>query len=263
MPAIRIGMALQAQRPSSGGAPAFDPATLFSVGGSIGGYGFASTTECWQDVARTTPAVIGNEVLSWRIQAAGGPIYATGSAGTGPIYREDITAIGYLDFAGGKRLATGSLVWGSDEVTAIFGATKIDTTQGTIVELSPSTTFNNGAFWLYTNTDTWNFRSKGTVASTQTVSGYTASRTDIVTGLGKVATDQNIIRVNGTQVGSLATDQGTGNFGTYALNFGQRADASLSLTGRIYSFVLINRILAGADLTNAEAWVDTKTQNPF
>ena len=80
-----------------------------------------------------------------------------------------------------------------------------------------------------------------------------------MTGLGKISTDTNIVRVNGVQKASVATDQGTGNMGNFAIGLGERIGGTLPFSGSVFALIIINRLLTGSDLAAAEAWVNTRT----
>ena len=92
------------------------------------------------------------------------------------------------------------------------------------------------------------------------VTTYTAPITNVVTGLNDISGDLVRIRVNGVQAGQSTTDQGTGNFGSYALYIGSRAGSSNRFNGHLYGLVVVGRALTSTEITNMETWLNTKTK---
>ena len=73
---------------------------------------------------------------------------------------------------------------------------------------------------------------------------------------------QQILNINGvqqtvTQVGSGA---GTGNFGNYALYFGERAGSSLAFNGQEYQMIIVGKTLTAAQITSTETYTNSKTK---
>lgn len=69
-----------------------------------------------------------------------------------------------------------------------------------------------------------------------------------------------MLRVNGAQAASNTSTQGTGNYGSYPLYLFARNAASLFLTGRLYALIVRGAATDAGTLTQAEAWVNTKTR---
>lgn len=158
--------------------------------------------------------------------------------------------------------ATGTITWGTDEVAVCAGVTKSsDAAAGVIVELSATSASNNGTFALLAPSSAaanYFWRTKGTAASDQTRTTYAAPTTDVLTGMGKIATDSNRFRIDSDEA-TAATDQGTGNFGSYPLYFGRRAGTSFPFSGREYQTVIRSRLLSEAELSSLETFVAAKT----
>ena len=75
-----------------------------------------------------------------------------------------------------------------------------------------------------------------------------------------ISADQLTFRVDGTQETSPTTDQGSGNYGNYAINIGSRNNAdSLQLTGFIYSMVIRNVVSSAADIASLETYLAGKS----
>ena len=154
---------------------------------------------------------------------------------------------------------------GTDKVQVFAGVRKLsDAAIGAVIETSINSNSNNGTLWLLApgspGTSMYSFRSKGTAAADTNVTGYAAPITNVVTGLGDISGDVSTVRVNGTQVGQSATDQGTGNYLAYPLYIGRRGGTTLPFNGQMYG--LITRF--GANLTTTaisrtESWLNNKT----
>jgi len=171
----------------------------------------------------------------------------------------------YLRFDGtDDSLATATFTPGTDKVQVFAGVRKnVDAAQRVVAELTASIAANNGAFLLSAPNSAaanYNFSSKGTTQVNNTVTTYTSPITNVVTGLADILAPSNVIRVNASQVGSVGTTQGTGNFATAALNIGRRGGSTLPLNGRIYSLIIrFGANLDAATITNTETWVNGKT----
>lgn len=171
----------------------------------------------------------------------------------------------YLAFDGtDDSFATSAIDFSATDKIAVFaGLRKLsDAAQGVIAELTASIALNNGAFLLSAPNSAaanYNFSSKGTTQVDNIVTTYTAPITNVVSGIADIAAPSNVIRVNGTQVGSVAATQGTGNFSNAALNIGQRSGGTLRLNGRLYQMVVIGRTPTASEISDTETFCNTKT----
>jgi len=158
--------------------------------------------------------------------------------------------------------ATGTITWGTDEVAACAGVTKSsDAAAGAFLESSSTSASNNGTFALLSPSSAaanYFWRTKGTGTSDQTRTTYAAPTTNVLTSLGKIGDDTNRFRINVDEA-TVATDQGTGNFGSYVLYFGRRGGSSLPFNGREYQTVIRSRLLSAAELSSLETFVAGKT----
>lgn len=150
----------------------------------------------------------------------------------------------------------------TDNVSVFTGLRKLsDAAQDVVVELSATIASNNGTFLLSapsTAAANYSFSSKGTSQVDNTVTTFTAPITNVVTGLAHISSPVNTIRVNGAAT-TLTTSQGSGNYGTYPLYIGRRGGTTLPFNGRIYSLIIRGALTSGTQLTNTEAWVNSKT----
>jgi len=184
-----------------------------------------------------------------------------------PLLQQDETGLYYLDFDGSDyNLSTNFVDFtGTDKVTVWAGVRKESAAAWAVVcELSPSSATNNSAFTLYAPSNNgladYGWRSKGTVASTIASAAVFASpHKAVLTGIGDISGDSAILRVNGAQVASASTDQGTGNFGNYELNIGSRDGIYSPLNGRIYQLIVRGAASNAGQIAAGEAYVNSKT----
>jgi hypothetical protein len=176
-----------------------------------------------------------------------------------------IQSIGYLVFDGvDDGMITGTITPGIDKAQVFAGVRKLsDAAQKIVAEMSATIASNNGAFALTAPNSAaanYNFSSKGTTQTDNVVTTYTAPITSVISGLGDIAGASNLIRVNGSEVGSTLTTQGTGNYLAYPLYIGRRGGSTLPYNGRIYSLIArFGANLATDQITSAENWVNGKT----
>jgi hypothetical protein len=176
-----------------------------------------------------------------------------------------VTSLSYLSFDGvDDGMVTSTITPGTDKAQVFTGVQKLsDAAQKIVAEMSATIASNAGAFALTAPNSAaanYNFSSKGTTQTDNVVTTYTAPITSVISGLGDIAGASNLIRVNGAQVGSVLTTQGTGNYLAYPLYIGRRGGTTLPFNGRIYSLI----VRFGANLTAeqigaAEAWSNSKT----
>lgn len=175
---------------------------------------------------------------------------------------------GYLSFNGSNQwMQTAAAVnfSATDEMSVFAGVRKVsDAASGVVIELSTGT-LNNGMFSLFAPSDStfeFGFASRG--AGTTAVSridnaAYAAPFFAAQTGLSDISTDTALLRLNGTQVATSATDQGTGNYGNYVTYFGARAGTSLFFNGLMFSTIIRGALTSGTLLTRTEQYVARQT----
>ena len=175
----------------------------------------------------------------------------------------------YLRFDGvDDSLSTNSISFTATDKMSVFAGVRKLSSAGfpTILESSANVGSNAGTFNVFASGSTSNspgyiFGSRGTSAVTNASvdTGYAAPVTNTLTGIGNIAADTCILRVNGTQVASNAADQGTGNYGNFPLYIGSRAGTSLPFNGQLYSMVIVGKAVTAGELTSTEAYVNLKT----
>ena len=182
-----------------------------------------------------------------------------------PTYQIDGTGRPYLSFDGvDDGMVTGTITPATNKVQVFAGLRKLsDTAQKIVAEMSATIASNAGAFALTAPNSAaanYNFSSKGTTQTDNVVTTYTAPITSVISGLGDIAGASNLIRVNGYQVGSTLTTQGTGNYLAYPLYIGRRGGSTLPYNGNIYSLIArFGANLTADQITSTETWVNGKT----
>jgi hypothetical protein len=209
----------------------------------------------------------GDSILIWGAQLE------TGSTATAyqrvtdqyNVTEAGVSSVSYLFFDGvNDSLATSTITPGVNKAQVFAGVRKLsDAAVGTVAELS-TTVANSGSLSVRAPTTTgvagYAFASNGTALVTAFATGFAAPITNVLTGIGDISGDVSRLRVNGTQVAELLTDQGTGNFLAYPLYIGARAGTSLFFSGHLYS--LITRFGPNLDtgqISSTETWVAGKT----
>lgn len=211
----------------------------------------------WQDTAKTIPASIGGAVAKIVCPATG--VEATFSNATLQI---DSEGKRYVNFNGTSSSgATGAIDFsGTDKLTVSIGAYKgSDVASGVLLELTASYSANNGTFGLFapgnSGVGNYSWASRGTASAIATAATYTAPIKNVITGIGNIAGDSSIIRVNGAQIDSVATDQGTGNYSNAAIYIGARNSGSIFFTGRFYGMVARGAASSAGQIADVERYL--------
>jgi hypothetical protein len=168
----------------------------------------------------------------------------------------------------GAQLETGTTASafqniGTDKMTVFAGVRKLsDAATGMVVELSASSSSNNGTMWMIAPLSSGvadaNFTSKGTILAGATRTGFAAPVTAVMAGLGDISGDRAVLRINSAE--TLTTnDQGTGTYGNYPLFIGGRNSASLFLSGHLYSLIVRGAQSNTGQISSTETWVASKT----
>lgn len=261
---LSLGLGLGASR-----VVGFSPSALFAASEPGAWYDPSDLSTMFQDSAGTTPITATGQTVARINDKSGRGNHATqATAASRPQYQVDGNGKAFLLFDGTDDfLVTPTITPGIDKAQVFAGVRKLsDAAQGIVVENSTSSLANSGAFMLRAPAGanatygwfSWGAAGVGGTATTS--ASYTSPITNVLTGLGDIAGDVATIRVNGTQVATGATDQGTGNYLAYPLYVGRRGGTSLPFNGRMYG--LITRFganLSEAQITQTEAWMNSKT----
>jgi hypothetical protein len=251
-------------------AGGFNPLAQLFGAGEVGFVGEVLPQYLWQDTARTTPVTAdGDPVASWALRgAAGSVIYATqATAGNRPIYK---TAGGlhWLEFDGAvsnRWLVTPTITPGTDKAQIFAGVRKLsDAAVGILAELGTNSETVNGSIGLAVPGSSTRFIaiSRGTVIQTaSTVAAeYNAPTTRVATVISDIAGDRLTLRLDGTQAGTSASDQGLNNYAAGAVYIGRRGGTSNPFNGRLYSLIVrFGPNLDAARIVQIERWVNSRT----
>lgn len=245
----------------------FSPLSLFAAGEQGAWYDPSDFSTMFQDSAGTTPVTAAGQPVGLILDKSGRANHASQANGAQcPILSQDTGGRYFLLFDGvDDGMATAAFTPGSDKLQLFAGARKLsDAATGMIVELGASASSNVASFFLAgprTALANYGFRSQGSLFAVGVdASPYVAPISNVVTGIGDIAADTCIIRVNGTQIASGVNDQGTGNYGTYPLYIGRRGGTVNPFNGRLYSMIIrFGSSLAATTIAQAESWVNAKT----
>lgn len=172
----------------------------------------------------------------------------------------------YLRFNGADTfLVTPSIDFTStDKVTVFAGVRKLsDAASGFVFELSidaaVNRAFNLNAPSTFGGSFSYRTRSTGSLSSDLTANGFNAPITNTITLIASIADDILQMRVNGSQVASSTSDQGTGNYGNYPLYIGRRGGASIPFNGHLYSLIVRGAQSREDQIIQTEKFVASKT----
>lgn len=173
----------------------------------------------------------------------------------------------YLRFDGvDDSLATGSIDFSAADKLSVFaGVRKLsDAADGYIVGLSPPG--SNGIFDIRapgsSGTTKYQATAKGTLAVFPYTSSatYAAPHTAALTFLQDIGADIAKLRLNGAEVASVTSDQGTGTLANLPLYIGRLNGTTLPFNGRLHSLIVRGAASSGSQITSAETWINDKTR---
>ena len=182
----------------------------------------------------------------------------------------NVASLSYIFFDGiDDFMITPTITPGTDKVQVFAGVRKLsDAALGIVAELAVvSGASNPGSFFLAAPrtaaTGDFAFNCGGSAFGTGAISAnsFAAPTTRVMTGIGDISGDVVTLRIDGAQVATSASDQGTGNFGNYPLYIGRRGGTTLPFNGQMYG--LITRFGANlntSQLVSTEGWMNTKTR---
>lgn len=172
----------------------------------------------------------------------------------------------YLKFDGvDDFMVTNSIDFtATDKMTVWAGVTKLnDAAVGALLELSANSTTSAGSFGVFAPITgggaDFQFRSGGSAPGKAcTMDSYAAPVTAVLTGIGDIAGDNALLRVNGVSGIANAADQGTGNYGNYPLYLGRRAGTSLPFPGYLHQLIIRGAASTAAQIASGERLTATK-----
>ena len=249
---------------------AFSPSSLFAANEPGIWYDPSDLSTLYQDSDGTTPVTAVEQPVGLMLDKSGRGNHASQPTATSrPVLRQDGSGKHYLYFDGvDDFLVTPTIMPGTDKAQVFAGVRKLsDAAIGTVVELSTTSSTNNGSIGLFapaTGTASlvgkYLLQTRGTSFVFFDTNGFVAPITNVLTGLGNISGDSAILRVNGAQAASSTSDQGTGNYLAYPLYIGRRGGTTLPFNGHLYSLVLrFGSNLPIETIEQTEAWINSKT----
>jgi hypothetical protein len=224
------------------------------------------------DPVNPSPALVGDGTSGIYIWGADLRPASQATGLIGPTYQRVVDAatydtagfLPYLQFDGlDDSMSTNSIDFSAgDKMTVWAGVRKLsDANTGTVAQLSPSTSTNNGVFGLYVPFNTgasadYAWQSKGTIRITVNSSVSTGPATSVFTAIGNISAPLAQLRQNAIQIATSSASQGTGNFGNFALNIGEGAGF---LNGWLTSLIVRGAQSTQSQIEATESWVAGKT----
>lgn len=216
----------------------------------------------WQDVAMTTPAAVGQPVAMQRCKVNPATFYRSqATTAQRPILRQTAGGVYYLECDGvDDGLETPTIDFSNTDALSVFAGLRKLTAVGTtspFMELSANVDSNRGfAIFAPSSGTQYMFKAIGGVTASTTSAGFAAPHTAVLTGLDKIGTDTCVLRVNGAQVGTAATDQGAGNFGNYPLYYFRRGGVGITFNGWDFGSFIVDRLASDTEMAAAETYLN-------
>lgn len=174
------------------------------------------------------------------------------------LQQNSTTGAYYLSVDADDWMSTPPINFSATDKVTVFAATrKLTDTVGLLVELSSSSTTNNGTFAVVTGgvIDKYSFLSKGTLLSTCLITGidYNAPLSSVLYAVGDIAADTSSVSVNNSITATSALNQGTGNYGNYPLYLFKRGGIDLLFTGHFYGMIIVGRLCTGSEQSSVKS----------
>jgi hypothetical protein len=148
----------------------------------------------------------------------------------------------------------------TDKMAVVMGVRKLsDAARGMLVELGSAVAQSFRIEAPNAAAPNYRWASYGSLESLATTGSATAPITSVLSGIGNISGDSAILRVNGVDAVTSATDQGTGNYANAVLYFGRRGGASLPYNGLDFGGICVNKTLTASQLSSAERWTASRT----
>ena len=173
-----------------------------------------------------------------------------------------VPSVHYLKFDGvDDAMVTPSIDFSaSDEMSVFAGVRKLGTSVAILIELSTDAaggTASAGAFYITAPelTNRYRFLTDGGVGSIADVTSadFDTPVTSVVTGISQQSAPFTVIRADGVQYGTSATDPGVTSYGNYPLYIGARNQTSLYYNGNLYGLTVRGALSDAGEIADAEA----------
>jgi hypothetical protein len=264
---MQIGLGLGINRVQGGG---FNPANLFAGGAQGAWYSPSDISTLFQDIAGTIPVTAAGQPVGMMRDKSGLNRHAVATLDARrPTYEVDSSGRPYIlgDGVDDCLVVPNFNMSLTDAVCVFAGVRKqSDAAFQVIFDLSADPNSTNGTFLLGSGTlagdllrRTWAFGSRGSVIALNGAAIYAAPITSVVTGIGKISTSANTIRVNGAQISQVTSSQGSGNYRNDTFFIMARNDAASRFNGRIYELIIVGAELTLDQISSTEQWVNART----
>jgi len=261
MPSIGLGIGINRRR----GGGVFSPNALFANGESGDWFDPSDLSRMWQDTAGTTPITADGQSVA-RIDGQRGVVsLRQATPGSRPLYKTS-AGLHWTEHDGtddALQSAANLDMSAADEITMVFAQRKAaDDGQrwvagsGTTQAGSYGLTAPNGASPTYAAT----FRGSSPSNAAYNDASVAAPHTAVLTIRGKISTSSIRLNVNGVERATSAASLGTGNAQNGPFFWGSRGAVSAAnfFGGRIYSGIVINRLLTDNEVELAEKFIAAK-----
>jgi len=150
----------------------------------------------------------------------------------------------------------------TDKMTVCHGVRKLsDAALGGVVEIG--TGLSAGFFAIFAPNgaagSNYQFRNTGSLQDNAIAAGYAPPVTNVITGVGNIAGDSTVLRINGSVAVSSSNDLGTGNYSNAILYFGRRGGTSSPYNGLMFSAICVGKAVSATELANIERWTNQRT----
>lgn len=245
----------------------FNPLSLFASGEQGAWYDPSDLSTLFQDAAGTIPVTGAGQPVGLMLDKSGRGNHASRATATSRPILQTANGLWYLAFDGVDDWLQTEII-NFTGVSATMQCTGLrmtaSATASIVVELSP----NSGATATYPGTfstfapyssNNYAVRSGGTLVIDAIATGIVAPNTSVLCGLGDIAGDSIILRVNGQQQAATSDDQGTGTLGEWPMFIGRRGDGSRPFKGNMHGLIIRGAKSTDAEITQTEAWMNSKT----
>ena len=154
----------------------------------------------------------------------------------------------------------------TDKMFVCAGVRKLsDAATALILELGANSSVASSSFGFQgpsvSGANKFNFNTSGTivVVPAATTTTYNAPYLGVLTGVGNIAGDSAILRINGVEIQNLALDQGTGNYANAVLYFGRRGGTSIPYNGLDFGMVICGKTLTSTQVSQTERYIAQRT----
>ncbi len=252
---------------------AWSPTALFSSGEQGLIYDTSDFSTLFQDSAGTTPVTAVGQPVGKILDISGNHNHASQSTSTSRlVLRQDGSGYYYLEPDGvDDSLSTASVDFTGTNDISIFTGER-PTGGGLfpmIVSNSTAPDSNAGSFRadMTYSTSKYVLQCRGTTTRTikETAIGFSFPSTNVTYRKLQFGTVSSVaMRVNA--VDQALTDLSTTNpvvgpYGNYPIYIGVRGDGASStrFAGRIYSLIVVGRVMTAQEIISAETWINSKT----